>query len=79
MFTEIQVLTGTFPFAFSGSLFSNKGALLLFPPISTLSGSGFNWRLAADGDDGARGGVSNNSPELRELLAVVDRPTTEVH
>lgn len=76
---EVQVLTGTFPFAFSASLFSNKGALLLFPPISTLSGSGFNWRLAAEGDEGARGGVSNNSPELRELLAVVDRPISQRH
>lgn len=66
--------TGTFPFVFSTSLFSNRGALLLFPPISTLRGSGFNWRLAAEGEDGALGGVSNNSPELSELLAVVDRP-----
>lgn len=72
-----MVLTGTFPFAFSASLFSNKGALLHFPPISTARGSGFSWRLAAEGDDGARGGVSNSSPELNELLAVVDRPIDE--
>lgn len=70
-------LTGTFPSAFSVSLFSNNGALLLLPPISTARGSGFSWRLAADGEDGARGGVSSSSPELRELLAVVDKPVME--
>lgn len=70
-------LTGTFLLAFSVSLFSNNGALLLFPPISTARGSGFSWRLAADGEDGARGGVSSSSPELRELLAVVDKPVYE--
>jgi len=47
------------------------------PPISTARGSGFSWRLAADGEEGARGGVSSSSPELRELLAVVDRPVED--
>jgi len=72
-----EELTGTFPLTFLASLFSNNGALLLFPPISTVRGSGFSWRLAADGDDGARGGVSSSSPELKELLAVVDKPVAE--
>jgi hypothetical protein len=47
------------------------------PPISTARGSGFSWRLAADGEEGARGGVSSSSPELRELLAVVDKPVED--
>lgn len=53
------------------SLFSRSGALLLLLPRSVVRGSCFNWRLAADGEEGARGKESSSSAELRELLAVI--------
>ena len=69
-----MILTGFFFSSLLTSLFSRRGALLLLPPNSIARGSDLSWRLAAEGDEGARGGVSNNSPELKELLAVMERP-----
>lgn len=69
-----MTLTGFSFSCLSTSLFSRRGALLLLPPNSIARGSDLSWRLAADGEEGARGGDSNNSPELKELLAVIERP-----
>jgi hypothetical protein len=56
-------------------LLSKRGALLLFPVSSMAMGSvAFSCKLAVEGDESPRGKVPMSSPELSELLAVVDNP-----
>lgn len=75
----IRLLTGSSVTLFSGllPLLSRSGALLLLPANSIVTGSVvLSCKLAVEGEESARGKeVSTSSPELTELLAVVDRPT----